>query len=292
VAQTEWTEYSIAVERTGVYDLSFRVSNSRPGGKFHATVDGADVTGALTVPDTDSFDTFALVTQHNVALSAGLHPFRVYYDTAAQGSEAVGGFDWVTFSATAVAPVLTSIVAGDGTAQRSQVQQITLAFDRPVSLAAGAAQLALLNSGGSGTNDDSPPTDASAALGTPTTSDNGKTWVYRFAGGNPFMQMSGGNPTGSLIDGIYRLTVDPTKVTGGGIALAAGASLTFHRLFGDINGSKGVNAADYNAFRGVFGKTSTDPAYNAAFDFDSNGSINAADYNQFRSRFGKSLVFG
>jgi hypothetical protein len=105
------------------------------------------------------------------------------------------------------------------------------------------------------------------------------------------MQTSGGNPTGSLIDGIYTLSVDPTKVTANGIAMSTGDSLTFHRLFGDINGSKNINATDYNQFRATFGKPSTDPAYNAPFDFDSSGSVNAQDYNQFRARFGKSFAY-
>jgi hypothetical protein len=72
---------------------------------------------------------------------------------------------------------------------------------------------------------------------------------------------------------------------------AAPTPFVFHRLFGDVNGSKGVNAADYNLFRQAFGKGSTDPAYNAAFDFDGNGAVNAADYNAFRTRFGRAFTY-
>ena len=43
-------------------------------------------------------------------------------------------------------------------------------------------------------------------------------------------------------------------MTDGGVPMAAGGSLTFHRLFGDVNGNKNVNASDYNAFRTAFGK--------------------------------------
>jgi hypothetical protein len=65
----------------------------------------------------------------------------------------------------------------------------------------------------------------------------------------------------------------------------------FSRLFGDVSGNGSVNALDYSAFRGAFGKTSADAAYNPAFDFDGSGVVNALDYNQFRSRFGKSFIY-
>jgi hypothetical protein len=188
------------------------------------------------------------------------------------------------------APILTSIVVGNGT-QRSTVRSITLSFDKPVTLANGAMPIQLLNTGGSGRNDGSNPTNASSALAIPSSADGGKTWVFAFAPGSAFVQTSGGASTGSLVDGVYRISVDPAKVTADGIAMAAGAGLTFHRLFGDVNGSKTVNAADYNAFRGVFGKNSTQVGYDLAWDFDGNGSVNALDYNQFRSRFGKGLTY-
>jgi hypothetical protein len=99
---------------------------------------------------------------------------------------------------------------------------------------------------------------------------------------------------GSLADGVYDLTVIGSKVhsgTAGGPAMANDQKLTFHRLFGDINGSKNVNAGDYNAFRQAFGKNSTQTGFDAAFDFEGNGTVNAGDYNQFRRRFGKSFVY-
>ena len=216
--------------------------------------------------------------------------------TAATGglNNQVDVLNW-TYSqgaASSVAPTLTQTIIGDGTNQRSQVKQISLKFSTAVQLAPGALTLNRLNTGGSGTNDGSAPTNASAALGSPTTADGGITWVWSIVGGNPFAQATGaGTLTGSLVDGIYTATVDATKVTAGGTQMAAGSSTTFHRLFGDVNGSRNVNNADYLSFRGAFGKTSSDPAYNAAFDFDNSGVINNADYLQFRSRFGLTYSY-
>jgi ELWxxDGT repeat protein len=189
-------------------------------------------------------------------------------------------------------PAVRSMAIGDGSASRSQVKQLAVHFDRPVTISAGGVRLALLNTGGSGRNDGSAPTDVSEALDSPITPDGGRTWVFTFAAGSGFLQKdSTGASKGSLADGVYTLSIDPAKVAANGIAMVAPATLTFHRLFGDVNGNGNVNAADYNAFRGAFGKRSEDPAYNAAFDFDGDGSINALDYNQFRNRFGKSFTY-
>jgi hypothetical protein len=199
----------------------------------------------------------------------------------------------VEFITEPIAPNLLATIVNDGSAQRSQVKSLTLSFDQPVILAAGAVRQELLNTGGSGANDGSAPTDASAALATPTTPDNGKTWVFTFAADSPFVQKTGaGASTGSLVDGIYRLSIDPAKVTANGVAMsAAPATFTFHRLFGDVNGSKDVNNADFGQFRNTFLRSTGDAAYNPAFDFDNNGSVNNIDFGQFRSRYGKVFAY-
>jgi hypothetical protein len=58
-----------------------------------------------------------------------------------------------------------------------------------------------------------------------------------------------------------------------------------------FNGSKNVQALDYNAFRSAFGKSSGHAGYDAVFDFDNSGAVNALDYNQFRGRFGKAFTY-
>jgi hypothetical protein len=210
-------------------------------------------------------------------------------------ADGAAGGDYVrTFDVGATAPTLTAISIGDGTDQRSQVKTLTLTFDRPVTLAAGAASLVRLNSGGSGANDGSLPTPATSALAAPTTPDGGVTWIYTIATGSPFTQTSGGGgtSTGSLVDGIYTLGVDPTKVTAGGVAMsAAPASLTFHRLFGDTDGNKSVNNLDFTGFRNTFLRSAGDGGYNPTLDFDNSGTVNNADFGQFRNRFLKVFAY-
>jgi hypothetical protein len=181
----------------------------------------------------------------------------------------------------------TPFVVNDGSAQRSLVKSVSVKFDQPnVQLASGALQLIRDNVDATG-NLTGTTTDISGVLNAPTSPDGGQTWTWTFV-------PNSGTDTvnGSLTDGVYHVVVDATKVsTTAGPMAANYTSPKFHRLFGDINGSKGVNAQDYNLFRSTFGKPSSDPAYIAGFDFDSSGTVNAQDYNQFRARFGKNLVY-
>jgi hypothetical protein len=225
---------------------------------------------------------------------ASLSTFAASGDSASQAASGTAYFDdyKATSGSVVAAPQVSSFTVDDGTAQRSKVRSLTVMFDRPVTLSPGALSLSRHNTGGSGANDGSAPTDASGVLGVPTSSDGGTTWVVTFNGTAPFAELkSDGTPTGSLVDGIYTLSVDPTKVTAGGVAMTSPASMTFHRLFGDFNGSKSIQALDYNAFRNAFGKGTGQTGFDASFDFDNSGTVNALDFNQFRSRFGKVFTY-
>ncbi|MBX7103468.1 MAG: hypothetical protein K1X57_05280 [Gemmataceae bacterium] len=72
----------------------------------------------------------------------------------------------------------------------------------------------------------------------------------------------------SLADGLYTLNMPAT-----------GYSFGFHRLFGDSDGNRTVDAADLLAFRLAFLGTS------ATFDFDGDGQVGANDFLAFRLRF-------
>jgi hypothetical protein len=94
--------------------------------------------------------------------------------------------------------------------------------------------------------------------------------------------------SGSLADGLYTLTALSGSVTDGvGLNLdgngdgAAGDNFTIqiHRLFGDANGDRTVNASDFLAFRLAF--LTPEPA----FDFDASGAVGASDFLAFRLRF-------
>jgi hypothetical protein len=98
---------------------------------------------------------------------------------------------------------------------------------------------------------------------------------------------------GSLADGRYTLTALSGQITIGGLALdgdgngTAGGNYVFgdaqglFRFYGDINGDRHVDIADF----GLFSTSIFNPAnFIAAFDFNNDGVIDIADFGQFSIR--------
>jgi hypothetical protein len=96
-------EYTIDAQQAGNYDLELRLSNTDPNAKVHVELDGVNVTGALAVPDTNNFSTFASVKKSGIAIGQGTHVLRLVFDVAAS-TGSVAGVDWLKLSATPVTP--------------------------------------------------------------------------------------------------------------------------------------------------------------------------------------------
>jgi hypothetical protein len=201
------------------------------------------------------------------------------YNVAASAN----GANSVNFALTNTAPVtpskITSIVVGDGTAQRSMVTQIGIDFNLAVSFVGSpAAAFTLVR------ESDSMAVTLAAAV------DATNTMVtLTFIGGAVDFN--------SLADGRYTLTALANQFAGGGLDgngdgiggdnfVEVGAPGTGHnlfRFFGDVTGDGTVSAADFVLFRQSFG------GVNPAFDFNGDGSVAASDFIQFRLRFGGSI---
>jgi subtilase family serine protease len=225
------------------------------------------------------------------------------------GFSATVGYDLVTGRGSPVAdqlvptlagekPVSSSIVAlvastqggfgganADG-AQQSIVSGITLKFSSPVSLTSGALSFSLRNTGGSGANDASQPVDLSADLLLSNPSSDGMTWLVSFVPGT-----AAAGASGTLNDGIYDLTVHAAGVTTPLGAVFADQTLTFHSLFGDVDGNKTVSSADYQKFKAAFGSLIGQANFDGNFDFDGNGKIDSTDYLKFKANFGKTFSY-
>jgi chitodextrinase len=77
----EWMNYTITVTQTGMYRLLARVSSMFTGTAYHVEIDGVNVTGSVTVPNTGggcSFQDAEVVG--GVSLSAGQHVLRIQSD--------------------------------------------------------------------------------------------------------------------------------------------------------------------------------------------------------------------
>ena len=77
----EWLRYTTSVQATGSYTLEVRVANKGTGARFHVEVDGQNVTGPLSVPDTGAYETFLLVTKTGVQLTAGSHAVKFVFES-------------------------------------------------------------------------------------------------------------------------------------------------------------------------------------------------------------------
>ena len=76
----EWLTYTMNVSSAGSHDISLNVSSEVSNSSFHIEIDGIDVSGTVTVPDTGYWGTFQAVTVPGVTLSAGSHVLRVISD--------------------------------------------------------------------------------------------------------------------------------------------------------------------------------------------------------------------
>ena len=92
----EWLHYTVEVASAGSYTIGFRVASLGRGGTFHLEMGGADVTGALQIPDTGGWQAWQTVTK-TVSLSAGRQVARLVMD--ARGANAVGNFGPIAFAA-------------------------------------------------------------------------------------------------------------------------------------------------------------------------------------------------
>jgi poly(3-hydroxybutyrate) depolymerase len=82
ILQGEWLAYTVEVAGTGYYDLDLRVAADGTGKVFHIEMDGEDVTGPVSVPNTGGWQIWQTVTVKDVYLTSGKHNMRVVFDAS------------------------------------------------------------------------------------------------------------------------------------------------------------------------------------------------------------------
>jgi len=73
----EWLEYTVAVETSGAYELSLRVASPYDDRTVRVEIDGIDVTGSLSIPNSGGWQNWATIRANDVRLTAGTHRLRV-----------------------------------------------------------------------------------------------------------------------------------------------------------------------------------------------------------------------
>jgi chitinase len=77
----EWLEYTVNVATAGSYSLEVRVAATAAGNSFHIELDGVNVSGTITVPNTTGWQTWQSVTVTTTSLTAGQKVLRIVMDT-------------------------------------------------------------------------------------------------------------------------------------------------------------------------------------------------------------------
>ena len=78
----EWLEYSVNILTPGTYNLTARVAATAAGKTFHMEMDGINVSGTITVPNTGSFQTYQDVTVTTSTMTAGQKIMRIVMDAS------------------------------------------------------------------------------------------------------------------------------------------------------------------------------------------------------------------
>lgn len=98
VSAGEWLKYTISVAADGAYTLQARVASPASGGTFHVEIDGVNVTGTLTVPNTGGWQTWQTVSRPGIALTAGAHLLKVVIDSGG-GAGYFGNLNYLRWTA-------------------------------------------------------------------------------------------------------------------------------------------------------------------------------------------------
>jgi hypothetical protein len=243
-----WESYTQPGSNVEIFAQRFDKAGNRIGTEFRVNA---------TTFNTQDFTT--------VAVDADGDAFVVWESYGQDGNaEGVYGRRIASPTPDVVAPGVRGFVVNDGTGQRSRVTSVTVEFTERVAITPGTFRLVRTGPGG---------VLSPVTLVVDTSSSTANRTVARLSFAGPQTQF------GSLIDGLYTLSVEGGKFEDFSGNAGQGSVYLFHRLFGDSNGDRTVNASDILAFRLAF--LSNGPS----FDYDNNGVVDAADFLQFRLRF-------
>ncbi|WP_160148121.1 GEVED domain-containing protein [Rubripirellula obstinata] len=177
-------------------------------------------------------------------------------------------------------PTVESIEINAGDAQRSSVDSVRVTFDQEVDIdTTGGAPFELIE----------PDSGAVVPILTPVIHQSGGKTIVDLT-----FQRTGPHVTafGSLQDGDYQLTINPSLVTypdsdvqlEGDHVMSAVDGL--FRKYGDADGDNNVGLTDFAAFRSTFGKSAGEPGYVHGLDSDGDEEIGLTDFAAFRANFG------
>jgi hypothetical protein len=168
-------------------------------------------------------------------------------------------------------------IVGPSSPQRSRVTSLAVTFDMNVNFAGSVADAFTLNRNG-----------GKPVQFTATSSIVGGVTVVTLSN---FTGLE--TQFGSFRDGRYTLTVLSSQISANGQQMTSnytfGDAQGLFRMFGDINGDRQVDGADFGAFSFTYGSLSNQPNYLWFLDANGDGQIDGFDFSQFSGRFNTIL---
>jgi len=105
----QWYAYTINVAQAGSYRIDYRLASAQTtGGHFHFEIDGVNITGTLTAPNTGSWTTYQTLCGAAFSLTAGTHVLKLVMDAPGSGG-AVADFNWMQITPAAMPLVPTGL---------------------------------------------------------------------------------------------------------------------------------------------------------------------------------------
>ncbi|HXA02641.1 MAG TPA: carbohydrate-binding protein, partial [Cytophagaceae bacterium] len=77
----EWLKYMVNVQTAGTYSLEARVASPNTGKSLHVELDGVNISGTITVPNTTGWQTWQTVSVTTPVLTTGQKTLKVVMDT-------------------------------------------------------------------------------------------------------------------------------------------------------------------------------------------------------------------
>jgi hypothetical protein len=112
IAQGEWLEYTVNVTE-GTYTLDVRVASENTGTSFHIEMDGVNISGPISIPNTGGWQSFQTVSIPNITLTGGQKTMRIAMDAS------WFNINYVAFTTTTTTPNVPPTVSITGPASNT-----------------------------------------------------------------------------------------------------------------------------------------------------------------------------
>lgn len=86
----DWLKYDINVTSAGAYTMELKLASDGAGGTLHVEIDGANVTGTLTVPNTGGWTNWASIAVSDILLTPGQKVLKVCFDQPRPNGKHIG----------------------------------------------------------------------------------------------------------------------------------------------------------------------------------------------------------